>query len=64
MANENDADVSILRGRANGTFKSPHDLPVGAQPNAVVTGKFNRDGRRDLAVTNQDDNDVSVLINR
>jgi hypothetical protein len=37
-------------------------IPVGADPNAIVAGDFNGDGRLDLAVVNSDNDDISVLI--
>src|SRR5262249_47187189 len=36
--------------------------PVGKGPDAIVTGDFNGDGRTDLAVANEYDNTVSVLL--
>ena len=37
-------------------------LPVGNSPDAIVAGDFNGDGRTDLAVANEGDNTVSVLL--
>ena len=37
------------------------DVDVGDHPTGIVSADFNGDGRADLAVTNLDDDDVSVL---
>ena len=46
---------------AFGTFAPKVDYPVGDFPRSVAVGDFNDDGRRDLAVANPDDDDVSIL---
>jgi len=48
---------------AVGSFAPKVDYPVGNGPVGVAAGAFDRDGKRDLAVTNLDDADVSVLLN-
>lgn len=64
--------VSILLGNAsatnasvgNGAF-SPgvtRDFPAGNGPTSIAVADFNVDGRPDLAVTDQTDNAVSVLL--
>jgi hypothetical protein len=45
--------VSLLFGNGDGTFQSPVHLPAGAAPRSVVAADFNRDGKLDLAVTDQ-----------
>jgi Flp pilus assembly secretin CpaC len=40
------------------------DFAVGMTPVAVVAQDFNNDARRDLAVANQGDNSISVLLNQ
>jgi FG-GAP-like repeat len=40
------------------------DFPVGAGPNSIDVGDFNRDGTIDLAVVNQTDNTVSILLGK
>lgn len=37
-------------------------IDVGNNPNSIVSGDFNGDGRPDLAVADQDDDDVSILL--
>jgi Bacterial type II and III secretion system protein/FG-GAP-like repeat len=65
--------VSILLGQpnindstvGNGTFApgSERDFPAGAGPTSIAVGDFNVDGLDDLAVTDETDNAVSVLLN-
>ena len=38
------------------------DFPTGTSPSAVIIADFNGDGRLDLAVTNQADSTVSILL--
>ncbi len=40
------------------------EFAVGRQPVAAVAGDFNGDGKRDLAVINEPDNTISILLGR
>jgi len=58
--------VSILlgnttRGKTN-TFLSKTDYPVGKTPTAIASGVFFTNGFTSLAVTNEADNTVSILL--
>jgi hypothetical protein len=44
------------------TFSPAQNIPVGIAPFAVAVGDFNRDGHQDVAITNSNDNTVSVLL--
>lgn len=65
--------VTILLGQpninktsvGNGTFApgTIRDFPAGNGPTAIAAGDFNIDGLNDLAVADQTDNAVSVLLN-
>ena len=57
-------DVSVLLGNGDGTFQpqTGRRTRSGRYPVAIVAGDFNGDGRLDLAVANQYDNTVSVLL--
>src|SRR5207249_3048138 len=57
------ANVVLLRGNGDGTFQPALPFTVGTNPESVVVGDFNRDGKLDLAVANFHSNSVSVLIN-
>lgn len=60
--------VSILLGQVNasgkatGTFATKVDFPAGAAPASIAVADFNVDGRLDLAVADQTDNAVSILL--
>src|SRR5205809_4186120 len=55
--------VVVLLGNGDGTFQPALPFTVGTNPESVVVGDFNRDGKLDLAVANFHSNSVSVLIN-
>jgi FG-GAP repeat protein len=44
------------------SFQAAGNYAVGAGPRSVAMGDFNGDGKLDLAVANQNSNDVSVLL--
>jgi len=44
--------VSILLGNGDGTFQGQVAYPAGINPFGIMTGDFNRDGKIDLAVLN------------
>lgn len=58
--------VSVLLGNGDGTLRAPVQYAVGSGANSVVSGDFNGDGKRDLAVTFSGDTSspggVSVLL--
>jgi hypothetical protein len=64
VANQADGTVSVLlsNGDAFGTFTTSATVKVGNGPSCIVVGDFNKDGKADLAVTNQTDNTVTVLL--
>jgi FG-GAP-like repeat len=62
VANSSDGTVSILLGRADGSFAPHVDYSTGAEPTALVSADFNGDGKLDLAVANASTRTVSILL--
>jgi len=71
VANPVTNTVSVYLGNGDGTFQAPVDYATGTQPPAatqfyepssVVLGDFNGDGKLDLAVSNLNESDISVLL--
>ncbi len=76
IVNSGADSVSILLNNGDGTFSGPSGplpvgppygapsptYPVGHNPQAVIVGDFNNDGNLDLAVANENDNTVSILL--
>lgn len=66
VTNLNARTVAILLGNGDGTFQLPVAYPTTngpfIGPDAMITGDFNADGKVDLAITDQHDNTVSVLL--
>jgi hypothetical protein len=55
--------VTLLPGNGTGAFQFPFDFSTGDKPASVAAGDFNRDGSLDLAVINNGDNNVAILLN-
>jgi len=66
VTNLNTGTVAVFIGKGDGTFQDQvsYATTAGATngPTAITTGDFNGDGVLDIAVTDQDDNSVSVLL--
>ena len=56
--------VTILFGNGDGTFTAATgpSPATGKQPQSIVTGDFNGDGKLDLAIANAADNTVTILL--
>ena len=65
VTNQFTQNVSVLLGTGTGSFGAATNFVVGSSPASIVAGDFNGDGplRLDLAVANNGDNNVSVLLN-
>lgn len=69
VANNAAASVSVLRNTASagsinaGSFATKVDFAVGTNPNSVVIGDLDRDGKADLVVANYFSHSISVLRN-
>ncbi|MGA7622404.1 MAG: FG-GAP-like repeat-containing protein [Candidatus Acidiferrales bacterium] len=66
VANFTDGTLSVFLGAGLGIFQTPTTVPVGKGPTWIATGNFNSKtnttGVVDLAVANQTDNTVSILL--
>jgi uncharacterized repeat protein (TIGR01451 family) len=66
VPNFNTNTVSILIGNGDGTFQAAVNYIVAANPSAnpvsVAVGDFNGDGKADLAVANDGDASISILL--
>jgi len=64
VVNEQDSTVTILLGRGNGFFVPASGSPVatGYWPSSAVVGDFNGDGVPDLAVANESDSTLTILL--
>lgn len=67
IVNHTTNNVTILLGNGDGTFAeaagSPISSGIGSGPVAIASGDLNGDAKPDLAVVNQTDNTLSVLLN-
>jgi FG-GAP-like repeat/RTX calcium-binding nonapeptide repeat (4 copies) len=43
-------------------FSNATNFPVGKNPNSVVVGDFNKDGKPDIATSNNGSNNISILL--
>jgi uncharacterized protein (TIGR03437 family) len=57
--------VTVMIGNGSGEFLPGPSSPylVGTNPRSVVVGDFNGDGKPDLAICNQTDGTVTILLN-
>jgi len=58
------SDVSVLLGSGDGTFQPERSFDTGNAPMSVAIADLDTDGTLDLAVANNDSDDVSVLVNQ
>ncbi len=56
------SSVSVLLGNGDGTFRSAISFEIGCYAAFVAVGDFNRDGWPDLAVADQQEGKVSILL--
>src|SRR5690242_7957054 len=68
IANLRSGTVSVLLnttspGATTPSFAPQQTFATDSDPNSVVVGDFNGDGKLDLAIANEGSNTVSVLLN-
>lgn len=61
-ATDSDDFLSVFCGQGGGVFHEARTLSISRRASVVVAGKFDRDGKIDLATGNEDVRDVSVLL--
>jgi Bacterial type II and III secretion system protein/FG-GAP-like repeat len=65
VSNQNDNSISILQANTDGTFGASAplvQLPAGFKPAGLATGSFTNSGHIDLAVADEGNDSVSVLL--
>jgi hypothetical protein len=62
-ANTSPGNVSVLLGKADGTFGTPINSPAAASPTSIAIGDLNGDGKLD-AVTNDSSGGAYVLLGK
>lgn len=62
VVNRDTANVSILLGNGDGTFKAAVNYATGSDPVNLAAGDLNNDGKLDLVVANRASYTVSVLL--
>jgi hypothetical protein len=61
---DQDHAVTILHGRGDGSFAPAGSLRAGAIPHHLQIADLNRDGRKDIVVTNLEGDSISVFLGR
>jgi hypothetical protein len=64
VANSGSDNVGVLLGFGNGSFLSQmtYSLSPESRPQSIVIGDFDQDDKLDIAVSNYDTNNISILI--
>lgn len=62
LGNAFGADVAVLLGNGDGTFRPEQRFGAGASPLGIAIADLNRDGAADLAVANTRSGNVTVLL--
>ncbi len=62
--NYNSSDITVFKGKGDGTFAAGKTFEVGGNPVSVGAGDLNGDGVDDAVVLNEANRNASVLLNR
>lgn len=64
VTNFGDNSISVLKGRADGTFEAPVEIPVGLGPIGIGIGQANdnNDSLLDLLIANSQDDTMTLLL--
>ncbi|CAF4030788.1 unnamed protein product [Adineta steineri] len=55
--------ITVFLGNGNGTFGQGQDYSsAGQKLQSIIAQDFNKDGKYDLAVTNQNSNSLAILL--
>ena len=62
VANYGTDNIGVLLGKGDGTFEDAVMYPIGFHPHAACVADFDGDSHLDIAVTNEIDQSVSLLL--
>lgn len=62
ISQDSTGEITILQGNTNNTFTISNSFNAGIHPVSLVTGDFNGDEKRDLAISNFGSNTVSIFL--
>jgi len=63
VVDQQNNNVVLLLGNANGTFQNAQAFAVETHPQEIVVADFNNDGANDFAAVNKESNNVTVVLN-
>ncbi|MFQ5455000.1 MAG: FG-GAP repeat domain-containing protein [Nitrospirota bacterium] len=61
-AGSGDVYILLINFRGSESQLSIIPIPIGISPSSIVGGDFDRDGRLDIAITDAESNDITVLL--
>jgi hypothetical protein len=64
VANNEGDNINVFLGLGNETFDTPNIYPTGSgsAPSSIAVGDFNKDGWTDMAVTNQNTDNIGIFL--
>jgi hypothetical protein len=65
VVSDNDSDkIYVYLIAKNNTVLSHYTITTGNHPKGIAIADFNKDGKDDIAVCNQLDNDISIILSK